>query len=124
MTEFIKASEAVTISETQANSKRDKFIAEHSNLMNIIEENIRENAKLGAGKTWFDIDDTQLSAKEIKSLKDVLISYGYRVKIDFILSEDRRGAGLGLENVKFDDDFYVELEEFSHYTADIYVFWK
>ena len=124
MSNFIKATEAAIISEAQADSKHDKFIAEHSDLMKTIDENIRGNAKLGADKTWFDIDDTQLGEEDIKTLKDILISYGYRVRIDFVFSEDHRGGGLGLEDVKFDDDFYNDLYEFPHYTADIYVFWK
>ena len=124
MSNFIKATEAATISEAKADSKQDNFIAEHSDLMKTIDENIRGNAKLGADKTWFDIDDTQLGEEDIKTLKDILISYGYRVRIDFVFSEDHRCGGLGLENVQFDDDFYNDLYEFPHYTADIYVFWK
>ena len=124
MSNFIKATEAAIISEAQADSKHDKFIAEHSDLMESIDENIRGNAKLEAGNTWFDINDTDLDVEEIKTLKDILISYGYRVRMDFIFSEYYRGGGTGMVDVQFDDDFYENLYNYSHYAAAIGIFWK
>lgn len=123
MTKFIKASEAKKLSEVNVDKKHDDFMEKHTDLMSKIHKTIEENAAVGANKIWFEFTDDDLCMSEAKMLKDVLKSYGYRVKFDFVLSEEPRGGGLMFENVKFNQEFYNEADEFAHYTVDAYISW-